>query len=117
MVTYKYNINEDPVTKLAVRCEMWSPWHLAASLLLAASLSAPKLSLAWKMFSLKSQIRLFNQGMAICLAAYGQFEDDSKQQTLTILLGNLTRFFTESAPRPIQPSSWDIHMFVCPLSI
>ena len=93
MVTYKYNTNAHLVPKLAVRCEMWSPWHLAPSLLLAASLSAPKLRLAWKMFSLKSQIRLFNQGLAICLAVYGQLEDDRKQQTQFILKGRPTRIF------------------------
>ena len=57
---------------------MSSPWHLVPSLLLAACVSLPKLRLVWKVLSLKSQIGLFNQGLAICLAVYGELEYDIK---------------------------------------
>ena len=82
MITYKYingkeiNICSDSSAEgLISRPEkscMWSPWHLAPSLLLAAALSAPKLWLAWKVLALKSQIGLFNKGLAICFAVYGE---------------------------------------------
>ena len=69
-----------------------APCHLLLSLLLACCLSLPKIRLAWQILRARSQVRLLNQAIAICLVVSGQLPQNSL--SLAIWFGFRSKILT-----------------------